>query len=209
MVEPYLRQSPLTHLALSARAQAARDDDKAPAAAGLVMAERPFRRILNLRGNPKADAFLAAAGTVLGTDLPLKANSATASDGVTLLWLGPDEWWAITEAGTPPLADRLQDAFSGQHTAVTEVGEGYGCIAVSGPRAADVLAKGSPLDFHDSVFAPGSCAQGDMAKATVVFHRLDDRTNPSFEIYVRSSFAEYLWRWIEDAAGEYGVIVTG
>ncbi len=30
----------------------------------------------------------------------------------------------------------------------------------------------------------------------------------SFEIYVRSSFAEYLWRWIEDAAGEYRVAVT-
>lgn len=31
----------------------------------------------------------------------------------------------------------------------------------------------------------------------------------SLEIYLRSSFAEYPWRWIEDAAGEYGVAVTG
>lgn len=42
---------------------------------------------------------------------------------------------------------------------------------------------------------------------TPISLQLENET-PNFEIYVRSSFAEYLWRWIEDAAGEYGVAVT-
>ncbi len=202
MVEAYLRQSPLSQLALPSRAADETGD------AGVSMAERPFRRIVNLRGNPKSEAFVSAAKSVLGAELPLAPNSAAAGKDATLLWLGPDEWWAVSEDETPPLADKLRDALSGQHASVTDVGEGYSCIAVSGPNAIDTLAKGCTLDFHDSVFAPGSCAQSDMAKAAVVFHRLEDET-PSFEIYVRSSFAEYLWRWIEDAAGEYGVAVTG
>lgn len=201
MVEAYLRQSPLSQLALPSRVA------EETGGAEVSMAERPFRRIVNLRGDPKSEAFLSAAKSVLGAELPLTPNSAAAGKDATLLWLGPDEWWAISDDETPPLADKLREALSGQHVSVTDVGEGYSCIAVSGTKAIDTLAKGCTLDFHDSVFAPGSCAQSDMAKAAVVFHRLDGET-ASFEIYVRSSFAEYLWRWIEDAAGEYGVTVT-
>ena len=173
------------------------------------MAERPFRRIVNLRGDPKSEAFLNAAKSVLGAELPHGAQQLRRR-----LKARPCSGSVRTNGGrsaktTPrPLADKLRDALSGQHAAVTDVGEGYSCIAVSGPNAIDTLAKGSTLDFHDSVFPAGSCAQSDMAKAAVVFHRLEGET-ASFEIYVRSSFAEYLWRWIEDAAGEYGVAVTG
>jgi sarcosine oxidase gamma subunit len=31
---------------------------------------------------------------------------------------------------------------------------------------------------------------------------------PTFDIYVARSFAEYLWAWLEDAGGEYGVAVA-
>ena len=30
---------------------------------------------------------------------------------------------------------------------------------------------------------------------------------PSYDLYVLCSFADYLWRWLEDAAGEYGLAV--
>ncbi|NIO38860.1 MAG: hypothetical protein GTO41_00860, partial [Burkholderiales bacterium] len=30
---------------------------------------------------------------------------------------------------------------------------------------------------------------------------------PSYDIYVHRSFADYLWRWLEDAAQEYGVAI--
>ncbi len=201
MVEAYLRQSPLSQLALPSRIAAEHGNT------GVTMAERQFRRIVNLRGNPKSEEFTKAVKSVLGADPPLMPNSVNTGKDITLLWLGPDEWWIITDADTAPVADKLREALAGQHAVVTDVGEGYTCIAASGASAADTLAKGCTLDFHDSVFAPGSCAQSDMAKAVVVFHRLE-ADKPSFEIYVRSSFAEYLWRWIENAAEEYGVAVT-
>ena len=78
-------------------------------------------------------------------------------------------------------------------------------IRVTGPRARDLLAKGCPLDLHPSLFAKGACAQTVMAKAGVLIHAVDD--GPTYDLYVLRSFAEYLWRWLEDAAQEYGVAV--
>jgi sarcosine oxidase subunit gamma len=30
---------------------------------------------------------------------------------------------------------------------------------------------------------------------------------PAYDLYVHRSFADYLWRWLEDAAKEYGVAI--
>jgi len=40
----------------------------------------------------------------------------------------------------------------------------------------------------------------------VLIHQVSDA--PAYELYVLRSFADYLWRWLEDAAREYGVAVT-
>ncbi|MQA76692.1 MAG: sarcosine oxidase subunit gamma, partial [Solirubrobacterales bacterium] len=47
----------------------------------------------------------------------------------------------------------------------------------------------------------GSCTQTMLAKAQVVLQQLDDR--PAYRVHVRASFAEYLARWLLDAAVEY------
>ena len=44
-----------------------------------------------------------------------------------------------------------------------------------------------------------------LAKATGLIHQTSDA--PAYDLYVPRSFAEYLWRWLEDAAAEYGVTV--
>jgi methylmalonyl-CoA/ethylmalonyl-CoA epimerase len=41
----------------------------------------------------------------LGVDLPQKPKSSATRAGRTALWLGPDEWLFIDEAGKDPLAD--------------------------------------------------------------------------------------------------------
>ena len=82
---------------------------------------------------------------------------------------------------------------------------------MAGPRARDLLAKGCPLDLHPGAFAPGRCAQGHVAKAQATLHMTagdEDEGGPVFDLYVLRSFAEYLWRWLEDAGREYGVRVV-
>lgn len=206
MVESYLRQTPLTHLGLPARAAAA------PAGAGVILGERPHRCQINLRGNAGNPAFTSAVRQVTGLGLPTRASTVETSGDLAALWLAPDEW-LLVGPGDPATAGReaalvgtLRVALAGLHAAVTDVSEARTVIAVAGPRARDLLAKGTPLDLHPRMFGPGSCAQTAMASANVILRQLDDR--PSYELHVLNSFADYLWTWLEAGAREYGVAVA-
>lgn len=201
MPESYLRQSALAHLHLEAEAVADAGD------AGVVMCERAHLGKVILRGAPGDDAFLESALGTLGVALPLEPNTVSAGEGVTVLWLGPDEWLVVTAPGEGAALNRALDVGVAPHGGIaTHVTDSRAVIGVSGPRARDVLAMGCPLDLHPQSFGPGRCAQSLVAKASVLIHQRDD--GPSYDLYVGRSFATYLWRWLEDAAHEYGSAVT-
>lgn len=200
MVETYLRQSALAHLGLEGRAPA--DETEAP----VRMHERVLPAAVNLRGDSDDPDFLEAVTLAAGLDLPLAPNSVKGDEGRAALWLGPDEWLLLHHDGEPGaenhLAAKLREALAGRHSAVTEVGESLACIRIAGPRAADVIAKGCPLDLHPGVFGgPGRCAQSHLAKTAVTLHQVSEE--PAFDVYTRRSFSDYLWHWLSDAAREY------
>jgi sarcosine oxidase, subunit gamma len=121
-------------------------------------------------------------------------------------WLGPDEWLLVTPEGRcAAIEAALRTALVGVRSAVTDISGGQTVVALRGGAVRDLLAKGCPLDLHPRVFAAGQCAQSHLAKAPVLIRQLDGE--PSFEIVVRRSYADYLWLWLEDAAAEYGLAV--
>ena len=209
MVETYLRQSALAHLGLDGRAETSRG------AAGVALAERPHRGMVNLRLDPADETAMNAFADAFGFALPVLPNTSAGNGAARALWLGPDEWWLVapgpeSEAG-PELADKLRAALADHFAAVTEVGEGRTCIRIAGPKARALLQKGCPLDLHPRAFGVGQCIQTILAKATVAIHLVADESaaeGPVFEVYVLRSFAEYLWAWLEDAGREYGVAVV-
>ncbi|MCW5698485.1 MAG: hypothetical protein KIT00_01450 [Rhodospirillales bacterium] len=205
MPDRYRRQSPLAHLGLVARAS---EDQSAEA--GVVMAECPFCAQTGLRGDGSLARFGNAVKTVLGIAPPTEPNTVTGpedfADGARILWLGPDEWLIVGGDVDAEPSGALRLALSDRHAAVVDVSDGRAVIALSGPNARDVLAKGCPLDLHPRAFGPGRCAQTVLAKAHVILHQID--ASPSYEIYVHRSFADYLWSWLEDAAGEFGVRIS-
>lgn len=167
----------------------------------LSISERPFGGYVNMRGNPDNQAFMTAAQAVLGT-LPLAPNTFTAHGDNTVFWLGPDEWLIMTPQGAAlDLVAELRSALGNVFAAVTDVTGGNTCVELSGSAARDLLAKGSPIDFHPSVFSTGQCAQTVMAKTAVIIMQSDDA--PIFKIVVRRSFADYLGVWLLDAAREF------
>jgi sarcosine oxidase subunit gamma len=143
---------------------------------------------------------------VLGLDLPARPGAAQA-DGLTALWLGPNEWLVIGGVDREAdLADRLNAALAGQFAAVTNVSDNWTVIVLTGPKVLDVLAKSCPLDLHPRAFPAGSVAQTMLTQADVVLHRLDDADGTfKLRLYVRRSFAQYAWDWLADSALEYGV----
>jgi len=166
----------------------------------VALGECPLMDMLNLRGNPQDAAFTAAVATATGLALPLQANTATLGAGRTMLWLGPDEWMLQCEAGQAAALEKgLRDALAGQHFSVVEVGHGFTTLSVQGPGAGALLSRGCPLDFHPRAFQAGQMAQTHIARANAIV--LCRQTGSDYELTVRRSFADYLFRWLSAAAG--------
>ena len=201
MVEAHLRQSPLAHLGLVARAEENRGE------AGIALAEAPRRVQLALRGDGRDPAFIDAVREVVGLAPPLAANTVGRDGESTILWLGPDEWLVTAPAEAEDLATRLRAALAETHHAVADVTESRVILRLSGPAARDLLAQGCSLDFHASVFQAGMCAGSHLALAHVTIHQT--AADPVYEIHVHRSFADYLWRWLETASEPYGFAVVG
>jgi sarcosine oxidase subunit gamma len=174
----------------------------------VFLSESSFRHQITVRGDAADPAFTRAVEQAIGLAPPGEPNTVAGppdlAEGPRMLWLGPDEWLVVAAgASETDLAAALASATEGQHAAVVDVSDGRAVIAISGRDARDLLAKGCPLDLHPTSFAPGRCAQTLIAHAHVIVHRVDDGSR--YEVYVHGSFADYLWRWLEDAAREYGV----
>jgi len=166
--------------------------DHAPLAGDATLAILPAvsRRIF--RGG---DAAVAAADAVLKFSLPRQACRANRHGSRAALWLGPDEWlllalehddWAELEHLEPPHA-------------LIDVSHRQVAFALSGPRAADTLNAGCPLDLDVAAFPPGMCTRTVLAKAEIVLWRV---TN-TFHIEVARSFAAYVWDFLAEASLEF------
>ena len=170
--------------------------------ADVAIRVRSGRGFLNLRLNPRHGQALEAAVRALGQAVPLAANTYTAG-GHKICWLGPDEWLIATGAErVSGLGSELAEALSGFHASINDVSGGHVELLVSGVRARTVLAKGCPLDLHPREFAPGQCAQTGLGRAAVLLAAAEDRS--TFAIVVRRSFADYLCRWLANAARPRG-----
>jgi len=199
MVESYQRRSALSHFGLAARAS-----QGGHATAGVVLGESAHRTIINIRGDSGDAAFVSAVKTITGVDLPIKANTVNEAGDTSILWLGPNEWWVVAAPDrSDALVPALRQAFQGQHVAVVDVSESRTVITITGSKARDLLARGVSLDLHPRVFGPGQCAQTSMSKTNILLHQVDDK--PSYDIYVLKSFSDYLWRWSEQIARDFGL----
>ncbi len=157
---------------------------------------------LNLRGNPGTSRFMKAVESVPGLQLPASPN--TLSDGEHRVYgLGPDEWLILTEKQT--LAGELEASLKGIPAAVNDISGGSIVLRVAGAVVPEVLARGCTLDLHPRVFMPGMCAQSGLAKANILMGLLARSEQQSvFEIVVRRSFSDYLVRWLDHTAREFG-----
>ena len=164
---------------------------------------QPNLEYINLRGDPADKALVGTANKILQQELPLGPN--TNSNGIsTIYWLGPDEWLIVTPGGErPTLPAMLQEALSGMHASLNVVTGGQVAMRISGDDASAMLAKGCTLDLHPKAFHPGQCAQTGLAKASILIAKVDDV--PTYDIFIRRSFAEYLALWLQHAGAGYGI----
>ena len=161
----------------------------------VLLAEAPLMDMWTLRGDAGDARFADAVLKVSGMHLPLRANTASIDPRRQLLWMGPDEWLLKTADGQgEATGTALRTALQGQHSAVVDVGHGNTTLSAKGPGAAELLARGCPLDLHLRAFPNGSLAQSHIAKANATILCLQAGT--SYELTLRRSFANYLFHWL-------------
>ncbi len=163
-----------------------------------LLGEIALLDMLTLRGDASDPSFAAAVLSATGLALPVVANTASVGHGRQLFWLGPDEWLLKVSGGAGEAIEAaLRAALVGKHFSVVQMGGGSTTLSLQGPASADLLSRGCPLDLHARSFPAGALAQSHISKANVVLYCLEAQT--SFEITVRRSFAEYLFKWLCEA----------
>ena len=168
-------------------------------AIGLVFGEMAHLGKLNLRGQ---NDLAKAVKVITGCTFPPKANRFQSAGDRHVVWLGPDEYLLLCEAGKEQeLQDSLNSMIPSPHFAITDVSDSLCAISLRGPAVRAVLAKGCGLDLHQKKFTTGQSAQSLLALSTVTLMAVAD---DAFILICRTSFAPYIQRWLADAALEYG-----
>lgn len=175
--------------------------------AGVCIRERALLGHLILRGKADDAGFRAGVESALGVSLPLKMGPVSRDDGrgVSVQWMSPDEWLVVVPQGEDHATElRLRQALTG-HYAVMQVSGAQTMLELSGPSALEVLKKSAGYDFHPRNFPVGKGVSTTFAKSTAVIRRVGEA---QWELIIRRSFADYLYRWLLDASEEYGVFVA-
>ena len=173
--------------------------------AGVVLEEHSLRTHLNLRGNSNDAEFANPTEEVLKLSLPVQPNTVSHRQDLMAAWLAPDEWLLIAGADVgKSLKLDLDSRLAHCHYALNDLSGGQTMISISGPQSLDLLAKGCTLDLHPRVFGAGQCAQSHLAKASVTIVARASNLS-AYDVVVRRSFADYLWRWLIKAGSEYGI----
>ncbi|NUP36561.1 MAG: sarcosine oxidase subunit gamma family protein [Streptomyces sp.] len=189
-----LRRSPLAHLEERMRAAAV------SGSRGVTLTEWPFITMVNVRVDPASEAA-DRVEKALGAPLPRQCGQTAASGPHTVVWLGPDEWLVLSQAESTAVAAELRDALAGAPGSVVDVSANRTTLELSGPAARQVLDKGCPLDLHPRAFGPGQAVSTTVGPVAVLLWQVDDA--PTYRLFPRSSFADYLARWLIDAMSEY------
>lgn len=142
--------------------------------------ELPFVTQIDVRADPSAAAALG---------FPVRPNTTSTWNDADVLWLGPDEWLVVAEAGRQAeLLGGLEASLGSTHRSIVDVSANRAVFELRGPDRHERLAIACPLDLHPRSWGPGRCAQTVFGAAPVLLHERPDATR----VFVRPSFAGYV-----------------
>ena len=157
---------------------------------------------LNLRG--KKREFFTNVGKTLNMILPTEANTSTTSDKLTSIWLSPDEWMIFSndiiekDDNNYELENLLFSNISkNSFGSISDVTDQFVMINLEGKKIFELLSSGCPFNFNEFKKKKGSSTQTILNHIDVIIHHNDSN---NVNLFVRRSFSEHLWSWMNDAA---------
>ena len=157
---------------------------------------------LNLRG--KKREFFTAVGKHLDMILPTEANTSSSSSKLTALWLSPDEWMIVSNelieknTNSYDLEESLYNSISKTNLgAVIDVTDQFVMLELKGSKIYELFSSGSPYNFNDFREKKGSTTQTLLNNIDVI---IQNKSENLVNLFVRRSFSEHLFSWINDSA---------
>lgn len=174
---------------------------------GVTLALRHELALASVMARKGSEAALARrVREAFGLDL-LDTPRRMSAGPVAFTWAGPGHWLASSEAQSGSAFEiHLRETLAGL-ASVIDQSDGHTILRVSGPRTRDALAKGVLIDLHPRAFGPGDTAVTTVAHIGARFWQIDE--SPTYEFAVFRSFAADFWRWLTEAAAEFGVSFSG
>nr|WP_300306543.1 sarcosine oxidase subunit gamma family protein [Halomonas sp.] len=193
------QESPLAWSFFNSGAPAPRPNSR------VVLRELADRDHLILRGG--AIVLDEAVRQVFGVSLPARPQQLVVFNGgvSSLQWLSPDEWLLIVPFGQAYRVEtELRQVLGGASVAISDVSAGQTLVELHGEDLAmrELLMKSVAYDVHPRNFPPGKGVTVVMAKSSAILRRPDDSR---WELVIRRSFADYLYRWLLDAGEEFEI----
>jgi len=156
---------------------------------------------LNLRG--KKRDFITKVGKILSIISPTDPNTSSTNDNLNILWLSPDEWMIyfndkVTLNDTNNLEDNLFNEISKVKLgSVTNVTDHWIMINIRGDKVFELLSAGCPFNFNNFKNSKGATIQTLVNHVDVIIH---NKNINDLNLFVRRSFSNHLWSWINDSA---------
>ena len=165
---------------------------------------KEVKPIMKLIVRGKKREFISAVGKTLNILLPTEANTSTQSDKLTAVWLSPDEWMIYSNETVDEntniyeTEELLNNNISKLNLgAVTDVTDQFVMINLKGNKIYELFQSGSPFNFNDFQNKKGAVTQTILAKIDIIVH---NQEKYSVNLFVRRSFSQHLFSWMNDAA---------
>jgi len=156
---------------------------------------------INLRG--KNRDFITKIEKELSIMPPTDPNTSSGNEKLNILWLSPDEWLLYSNEkidlkNNNSLEDKLFDEISKVKIgSVTNVTDHWVMINLKGNNVFELLSSGCPFNFSDFKNSKGAVTQTLVNHIDVIIH---NKNINDLNLFVRRSFSNHLWSWINDSA---------
>jgi sarcosine oxidase subunit gamma len=137
-----------------------------------------------------------------------RAPNAVAGSEPWVLWRAPGDWLAYALEPTPERLEAiLRERLAGAPLLFADLSSACSLLEISGPRAAEVLARDCGLDLEGGEVPAGGCAQTVIAQMTIGIHR--PSAAELWRLWVDRSAARHFWAWLVDSSGAPGASGEG
>ena len=179
MPDKFTRTSPLADIAINGRFGA---DHGAPGVTLSVIHPASIVTVIARKGKAKS-----------------LADALKTLPGARVQWAGADQYFVL-DRPFDEVAKKMEGLAS-----CSDQSHGRAVIRIEGPKARNVLCKGTPVDLHESEFEIGKSALTQMAHVGIHLTRTG---KDAFEFSVFRGFSESFWEWLTEQAEEFGYQVV-